>query len=230
MKAACQSFRDALERLRAEGEELARLAADPHARASAPTGAAAVRGEVARDERLDGLLARWSLPAAPAGLARRVLAGVEPERARDPVSGDAEIDDLLERDAGIRTPAGLSARVLAGLAAERPALRPASPRRFRRAVLVAAAVALVFAARYAWRSGERQEALLAPRAPETAESAGTDTESEELLVYALERWDLLHDDDLDVWLASLDPVDEMLVELADGGNEATEGRGNGQGN
>ncbi|NOT30906.1 MAG: hypothetical protein HOP15_10710, partial [Planctomycetes bacterium] len=62
---------------------------------------------------------------------------------------------------------------------------------------------------------------------------------EELLAYTVERWELVHDEDLDVWLASLDPVDELLLEydesllqdterglIGAGGLEAPAGEGN----
>jgi len=43
--------------------------------------------------------------------------------------------------------------------------------------------------------------------------------SEELLAYldVLENWELLHDENLDVMLASLDPADEVLLALEEDG-------------
>ena len=39
-------------------------------------------------------------------------------------------------------------------------------------------------------------------------------QDDELVAYALERWELLHDDDLDLWLASLDPDAQVLMEYS----------------
>jgi hypothetical protein len=57
-----------------------------------------------------------------------------------------------------------------------------------------------------------------PRGPhgQAAELAALEADAE-LLAYVAERWELLHDADLDVWLASLAPLDELLVEYADAG-------------
>jgi hypothetical protein len=55
-----------------------------------------------------------------------------------------------------------------------------------------------------------------PVAPPDPELARVVLEGdEELLEYAVENWELLHDEDLDLWLASLAPLDELLIELAD---------------
>src|SRR6185503_16018180 len=70
----------------------------------------------------------------------------------------------------------------------------------------------------------------APRV-DLAQGTGAELEAdEELLTYAVERWELLQDEDLDLWLASLDPVDELLIEYAadetwldDGAHEARKG-------
>src|SRR5262249_53591163 len=75
-------------------------------------------------------------------------------------------------------------------------------------LLVAAAVIL---------AGLTTWILFRPAARRIETVQAPDLESdEELLTYTVEHWELLHDDDLDVWLASLDPTEELLIEYADG--------------
>ena len=102
-------------------------------------------------------------------------------------------------------PPGLSTRVLAGLA---PA-RAARPRRRSWAWLVAAGVVLA-AGLWSWR---HRAAIppAAPAAPDVVETEDLEGD-DELLAYAFERWEELHDEDLDLWLASLDPLDELTLE------------------
>ena len=88
-----------------------------------------------RDERLDQLLAAAGPVDVPAGLGRRVLAGI----------GQAQRLERLLEDAGhVEVPGGLGQRVLAGLERERlVAVRRASFQLLPRAWAVAAAAALL---------------------------------------------------------------------------------------
>ena len=208
----CAPFRAELERaLAGRAGALARLASHEHARACP-----ACRTEVSRERALDGLLERLTAPMAPPALAREVLARLAGARA--PAAGEAaaqpcgpeagDLECLLGHLPAPRVPSGLAARVLQGLALEREAYRPRSS---RRRWLVSAAAALVAALTlWGW-------SVLRPRAPsvELAQGTGGELEADEdLLAYAVERWELLQDEDLDLWLASLDPVDELLIEYA----------------
>ena len=89
-----------------------------------------------------------------------------------------------------------------------PACRdPGRPRRLSRPVLTLAAAAAVLLAAYGlWRGSDRRGA--GPQLP----LAGVDQELLEHLD-VLERWDLLFHEDLDVLLASLDPVSDELMNL-----------------
>jgi len=149
---------------------------------------------------------------APAGLAAAVLAGLEPARAE--AARAAALDALLE-SVVVTVPEGTAERVLAGLSAARRRERGA--RLARRALVgVAAAAALVLAL---WRWGARPEP--APSAVDLVDAPplgpGPDDaaldEDEELVAYAVERWELLMDDDVDLWLASLDPLDQARIEF-----------------
>jgi len=200
MSSACESFRVELERASAGGgRALARLVAESH-----PRQCAACRAALAREQALERMLDAVPAPEAPPALARRVLAALAHERLAAPALEERELDELLESVPAPRVPPDLPARVLAGLAPARGARR----RRPRWAWLVAAGL-LVAASLWAVRS----------RAPEPARSPLVDAEDlegdEELLAYACERWEELHDEDLDVWLASLDPLDELLLEYAE---------------
>jgi hypothetical protein len=205
MSPACARFRAELEEALARGRErLARLASDEHARACARC-----RALWTNELGLERVLARVPAPEAPPGLARRVLAGLAAER-HDPAAGLGagradELEELLASLPAPAAPAGLAGRVLAGLAPER------APRRVRRPWLLPCAAGLLAGLTFwAWtlRRPEpaRLELVLEP-VPDSELLA-----DEELLAYAVERWELLHDEDLDVWLASLDPVDELLLE------------------
>jgi len=211
MSTGCAEFRALLEQALASAPRLAELA-----RAEHPRTCALCRAELGRERALDDLLVRVPEPEVPATLARRVLAGLASERVRaatdsatdevsdDFASEDAALEELLDGLPEPRVPAGLPARVLAGVAHARP---PRPPRRGPWLLLAAAGLAgLVL---WAWNA-RRAGALL-----EVAHGEAPEAELDaELLAYAVERWDLLHDEDLDVWLASLDPLDEVLLEYA----------------
>jgi hypothetical protein len=210
MSTSCADFRALLEQALASRRRLTELA-----RAEHPQTCALCRAELGRERALDDLLERVSEPEVPATLARRVLAGLAAARARAVSStGDAATDDATAEDAALeelldglpapRVPAGLPARVLAGVAHA----RPPRPRR-RGPWLLLAAAGLAGLALWSW-SVRRAGAPL-----EVALSGASEAELDaELLAYAVERWELLHDEDLDVWLASLDPLDEVLLEYA----------------
>lgn len=219
MSAACTRFRAELEQALAGAPAgLARLARHPHA-----LECGACRRELARERDLDRLLDAVPVPVPPA-LARRVLAGLADQREGRPGvaefvpehgaegAGDDELAQLLAALPVPAVPAGLSARVLQGLA---PVRNPRAPRRSARVRLwLAAAGLLVAAALWAWT---RRRPILEPAVvvEQTPAELPVDLEAdEELLAYAVERWELLHDEDLDVWLASLDPADEILMEVA----------------
>ncbi|MSR61827.1 MAG: hypothetical protein EXS08_05215 [Planctomycetes bacterium] len=200
MSSACESFRVELERaVRGGGRALARLAAEPHARQCG-----ACRTALAREQMLERALAAVPAPAVPPALARRVLAALAHERLRAPVLEEHELDELLESVPAPPVPPDLGARVLAGLVPERSARR----RRPRWAWLVAAGL-LVGAGLWAVRARSS-----APPPSPLVEAEDLESD-EELLAYACERWEELHDEDLDVWLASIDPLDELLLEYAE---------------
>jgi len=209
MSTGCAEFRIALEAaLAGPARRRETLAADPHL-----ASCASCRAELAREQRLERALAALPEVPAPPALARRLLARLAPERATGGGELD-ELDELLARVPQPRVPPGLAGTVLAGLAPERA-------RAHRRgwsgrggwssqAWLLAAAAGLVLG----WLLLVRRAAPDEIRQEELARAALALEADEELLAYALERWELLHDEDLDLWLASLDPVDELLMEVA----------------
>lgn len=213
----CADFRFALERaLGSSRGALARLEQHEHVRSCA-----ACRTELRREARLDALLEIQPAPAIPPALAQRILARLEgerspvgssalPERAgrEDAELDDTELDELLGRLPRPRVPAGLAERVLEGVKEAR------EPRRARSAWRVwslgIAAGLLVGLGFWYWNASR-------PEAPRVDLALGSNADleaDEELLTYAVERWELLQDEDLDLWLASLDPVDELLIEYA----------------
>ena len=227
---ACAPFRVELERaLAGPRGALARLAQYDHARTCA-----ACRTELRREGGLEVLLEYPPAPEIPPGLARRVLAGLARERSPAACTrlpehgalGDGELDELLGRLPAPRVPSGLAERVLQGVAEAREPRRAKSGRRSW--WLGVAAGLLVGLGFWGW-------SVFRPAAPRVDLALGTGAEleaDEELLTYAVERWELLQDEDLDLWLASLDPVDELLIEYAvdetwldDGAHEASARKG-----
>jgi len=181
--------------------------------------------------------------APPDDLAERVLHGLrDPRRRATEAERQRALDRLLDRPGEPRVPAGLAERVLEGLEPHRdrrslPRTASGGPRRMQptprptlrwaaaAAVLLAAAFGIRWAAQAPTADVERDVELAgAPRdaLPATAPPANpgveeTDEPSEELLasLELLESWDLLMDDDVDAVLASLDPIDEMVLYLDD---------------
>lgn len=167
------------------------------------------RARFENEEALERLL-RDDRADAPPGLAAAVLARLEPARA------DAALDELLE-SVVVTAPEGTAQRVLAGLVGARRRERRALVAR-RALVGVAAVAALLFVL---WRWSVRPEPAIAPAdlvdvppVEPSIDPADLD-QDEELVAYAVERWELLMDDDVDLWLASLDPLDQARIELLD---------------
>jgi len=216
----CASFRAALEAaLAGPRDGLARLADEAHVRACASCARA-----LADERALERVLARLPAPEAPAGLAARIRAGLAAERPVEaPVPthlSDPELDALLVRAGRVEIPADLGRQVLSGLAPERARLR-----RPGRILALVAALVLALLGGWAWfrareRFGPRTpgplvveefDPLDVPLPPEAA----TLESDAELVAYALENWELLNDAEFEVWLASLDPLDQLLIENAD---------------
>jgi hypothetical protein len=222
MNARCEEFRAELEAaLAGASGALARLASQAHA-GECP----ACRAELARELALDALLDRAPAPAAPSSLARRVLAALAPQRST-PLPDDGELDELLARVPAPRAPAALSRRVLHALApvraprGRRSDWRPGRRPGRRQWLVAAAAMLLGWLALWIWvarRPAEERPGLVdVPEEPEALEA------DEELVLYTVERWELLNDADLDLWLASLDPLDELFIEYTDGETLLEEG-------
>lgn len=219
---ACETFLAELEAaLAGPRAGLVRLAEAPHLRACASCGRR-LRAERA----LERLLERVPAPAAPAGLAARVRAGLAraPSVAgsmttatRDP---EPEFDALLARAGVVEVPATLAKEVLRGLAPERARLR-----RPGRILALAAAVLILTLGGWSWWTARER---FGPRAPAPLVVEEFDPldiplppadvsleQDEELVAYALEHWELLNDVELELWLANLDPLDQLLIENAD---------------
>ena len=168
-----------------------------------------------QEEALEDVLGALEEPLPPVQLAARVLAALAPARAARelprPISAqvEARLDELLELVPSPSPPAGLARRVLARLAGERPPRQ--RPLRARTLLFVAAGIALVAFGLWSWRrhTGQRPEQAIAGVAPD-----GTPEADEELVSYALENWELVTSEDLDLWLGGLDPLEQELIESA----------------
>lgn len=198
MNNGCAQFRAELAEALA-GLEERRAALARHAHVAECAGC---RSELRREQRLEHALALVSEPEAPRDLARNVLAQLGPARG----AAQEELERLLARIPPPHVPAGLAEDVLAGLAPARSVRGSRAPW----AWLVALAAGLLILWGLLPRRNEPDEIR-----EELARAALELEADEDLLVYALERWELLHDEDLDLWLASLDPVDEALMEVAE---------------
>lgn len=171
------------------------------------------------DRSLDDLLERADRHTSPAGLARRVLAGLESQRAAGARAEDP-LDRLLERASAVDVPDHLARRVLAGLATERaPARRPILA--LRRTTWLAAAAAVLVVSLVVWiasrRSGtdEPPRVVVEPRASDPAPAP----DAKMLAAFeVLENWDLLmQPDDVDPLLATIPTADEVLLDFQDEG-------------
>jgi len=159
---------------------------------------------LAAEQRLEELLASVPEPALPGELAARVRSALLPVRRR--WNEERALDRLLEAVPDVESPADLSARVLSGLAVERR--RPAPVRQHRRHVrqLVALAASLLLILGLGW-------VLLSRPTSAPQDDVAANPDDAELLVYALENWDLLMGEDVDSFLASLDPIEAAIFEL-----------------
>ena len=172
------------------------------------------RDLLASEERLDELLAAVPEPHVPRDLARRVRAALEPVRARVRAPED-ELDRLLELVPEPVVPEGLPDRVLAALQSERSSdQEQAAPFSLLRGRgLLVAAAALLFAFflfRRAWTTSPGGSPEELGRVAYFHEEL---QDEDELIVYALENWELLMSDEIEVYLASLDPEEQALFEL-----------------
>ena len=179
---------------------------------------AAERADVQEADELDRLLEQAdSNDSVPRGLAAGVLAGLASERLQ-PLA--AELDDLLDRMPSEPTPVGLSARVLNSLAAERARGRQRRPWVWRLR-WPAAAIAGVLLAGW-WALSQKSMTpddslrLAAVEAPLSGtSSASPSDELAQLLMNLdlLENWELLVPEELELLLASVDELDEALLDV-----------------
>lgn len=175
-----------------------------------------------------------------AGLARERTES-QPHAPQPHAPAEARLDLLLERAGRVDLPRDLAARVLAGLETERVAtprsLRAVSAPR-RRFLVAVAAAALVALGAWFWfarpdapqpqpivdertpgtpgTSGDGRESPDSLRTPDA--DASEEAPSDELLAAldALENWDLLMREDLDLLLSTFATADELLLEFEAG--------------
>ena len=195
-------------------------------------------------EELDRLLELSTVEEAPPDLPRRIGTGIERKR----IAADAELDRLLDCAGAPAPPERLARDTLAALAAQRGGVPQAGGREpnawWAPLAVAAAALALITTAWLRAAARPEQVATLpapkrpepeltvapAPRAPQARPPALDREVDEELLasLEVLEAWELLNDDELEVLLSSLDPWDEVLLELEAEAREAsTQERKNG---
>jgi len=164
-------------------------------------------GAETREAALDRLLELDRQAGAPHDLARKVLAGLQGERAAPAQAHpDARLDALLERAGAVELPAGLAQRVLAHVAEERRLARRSRPLRLRSAAwLAAAAVLLLLAAWALWpqRTVPRELA----QAPEPVDPRMLEH------IELLQQWEFLRRNDLDTLLSTLPQRDQLLIEM-----------------
>ncbi|MAB78400.1 MAG: hypothetical protein CMJ89_03500 [Planctomycetes bacterium] len=165
----------------------------------------ACRSYLAAETRLDELLAMLPEPGLPPGLAESVQAALAPVRRQR--QDDAVLEGLLDCVPKPDVPPDLSQRVLAGLQRERA---PAEWTLLRgRGLGLTAAAAFFAALLLGWALVFQSSEVPRETAYFRDELAGED----ELIVYALENWDLLMGEEVDVYLASLDPAEAAVLEL-----------------
>jgi hypothetical protein len=161
------------------------------------------RGAETREAALDRLLDLDRQAGAPDDLARRVLAGLQSERAQP---ADARLDALLERARAVDVPADLAQRVLAHVAEERQLARRRKPVLARSSFWFAAAAGLLLLAAWAFwppRTVPREVA----QAPEPADPRMLEH------IEVLEQWEFLRRNDLDTLLSTLPQRDQLLIEM-----------------
>ena len=162
---------------------------------------------------LDELLDGAPDPVMPKDLAARILKGVAP--ARGSSLNDSELDLLLDKLPEPSAPAGLTASILAGLDEER---RPQPLRLLRgpRLWLPLAAAGLIAAL---WISRSKKEFDADPvKVPDTEPHIAEVIELNDEMAEAfevLDNWEHLEGDDLDLLLASIDEVDELLIQASE---------------
>ncbi len=210
MRLSCDELRARFER--ALGEKRA-VSADPACREHVLSCPSCLE-LVSREEALEDVLDSLEEPIPPVQLAARVLAALAPARTNVAADGERALDELLERWRAPAVPARLPRRIQQRLAAERP---PAPSRRRALPVLACAVLALVLLlAVRGWRghspADTRVHVAGTPSAPDS--DAPESDAYGELVGYALENWELLTSEDLDLLLGGLDPVDEVLLEFA----------------
>ena len=178
------------------------------------------------ERRLDELLDRAGDVETPANLAGDL------KRKLAQVAADERLDRVLDELPEPSVPEGLARRVREGLEQERK--RSTAPQTgFQlgafRAFLAAAAIVVLFGvivwSRRGQGAGDAVE--IAQNNPEDRVEPGPSEEvpEEELLavIDALENWDLLTSDDVELLLASLDVADETLLQLDAETSEPTGG-------
>ena len=182
-----------------------------------------VSAQPARD--LDALLDGAPDPVMPADLASRVLRGVAPVRQEQ--FRDAELDRLLENLPTPVAPANLSRELLAALRIERPVQRLTLLRSPRLWVPLAAAGVLAAV----WLSQSWKKDEPSPTKDNEIDSQMVDVIdpidgpidwlNDEMVdaFEVLENWEHLQGSDLDLLLASIDEIDELLIETSEWDSE-----------
>ena len=152
-------------------------------------------------------------PVMPKDLAARILKGVAP--AREASFQASQLDRLLDKLPEPNAPADLTANILAGLREER---RPEPLQLLRGPRLwVPLAAAGLIAALWISRSWEGLEvdpAKEQDKEPHLADVIELNDEMAEAFE-VLDNWEHLEGGDLDLLLASIDEVDELLIEASE---------------
>ncbi len=186
-----------------------------------------VSAQPARD--LDTLLDGAPDPVMPANLASRVLRGVAPlrEQLGQEQLQEAALDRLLEKLPTPIAPPNLSRELLAALRTERPVQRLTLLRSPRLWVPLAAAGVLAAV----WLSQPWKKDDPAPREDNEVDSQMVDVIdpidgpidwlNDEMVdaFEVLENWEHLQGSDLDLLLASIDEIDELLIETSEWDSE-----------
>ncbi len=159
---------------------------------------------LAREERaLDALLDAQPVPETPPGLAQRVLRATEAERSSAPAPARGPALNGWRWGGGVAAAAALVIWVSGSRDTGSTAI-PAEP-----------------SPRVADAGARKADdvSLVAPGAGEIAAADSVPLPDPELLrdLELFEEWELLVTDDLDLLLAELDALDELLLESADGG-------------